>query len=117
MLNDRRDSQQKDIKLAVVIVNYRTPKLVIDCIESFYAQLSDDSAVVIVDNASGDGSVEHLRTWAIQHDRKGVVRLIESPLNRGFAAGNNLEFAVSRRRTICWSTAIRFFVPMPFNVC
>ena len=44
---------------AVVIVNYRTPALVVDCLRSLIPEVATepDLRVVVVDNASGDDSV------------------------------------------------------------
>jgi GT2 family glycosyltransferase len=74
--------------VGIVIVNYRTPGLVVDCLASLAAdrRTGDDWRVVVVDSASGDGSVEQLR-GAIEGS--GWVELLPLAVNRGFAAGNN----------------------------
>ena len=77
-------------KLAVIVVNYRTPHLAIACLAAAYPQLDDDSAVVVIDNNSGDGSIAVIRGWITANDKAGRVHLIECPENAGFAAGNNL---------------------------
>jgi GT2 family glycosyltransferase len=80
-------------RIAVVVLNYRTPELTGACLESLVPQLdAARDAVVVVDNASGDGSPEKLRRLA---DERGFrcVRVLESPRNGGFAAGNNLGIA------------------------
>lgn len=81
-----------EVMLAIVIVNYKTPDLVIDCIESLLPELRDISArVVVVDNLSGDGSVQRILSWL--EERKisiSQVTLIESPGNLGFSGGNNV---------------------------
>jgi GT2 family glycosyltransferase len=79
------------VKLAVVIVNYKTADLVIQCLESLLDQLVDlDARVVVVDNRSQDGSIEVLRNWIAAHDKRMVVELIEAEANSGFSAGNNV---------------------------
>jgi len=118
MPNDRRHSQQtKAINLALVIVNYRTPRLVTECIESFYDELEGDSAVVIVDNASGNGSVEHLRAWASGTTVRAWCSSSSPRATEDSRLATISEFAVSKRRTICSSTAIQFFAPAPFEDC
>lgn len=73
--------------LAVVIVNWNVRDLLRGCLESVRRGLDNaglDAAVVVVDNASTDGSAAMLRRdfpW---------VRLIAAPRNVGFTAGNNL---------------------------
>ena len=66
----------------VVIVNWRQAELTIRAARSIREQLGDGDVLVVVDNASGDGSVEQLR-------REGLP-VVESPENRGFGAGVNL---------------------------
>ncbi|QKE63351.1 glycosyltransferase family 2 protein [Aquipseudomonas campi] len=72
--------------LCVSIVNYKTPQLVIECIDSLkrFAPSLAALEVVVVDNASGDDSL--VRIAAAHAD----VRLIDAGANLGFAAGNNL---------------------------
>ena len=66
----------------VVIVNWRQAELTIRAASSIREQLGDRDGLVIVDNASGDGSAERLR-------REGLT-VVESSENRGFGAGVNL---------------------------
>jgi N-acetylglucosaminyl-diphospho-decaprenol L-rhamnosyltransferase len=72
---------------AVVVVNYRTPALVERCLESVYATCGElRLETVVVDNASGDGSVERLRAAL------PAATVLAMPENRGFAAGVNAGF-------------------------
>jgi N-acetylglucosaminyl-diphospho-decaprenol L-rhamnosyltransferase len=89
-VENKEASSKASVETAAVILNYRTPKLVIDCLNSLYPQLDRDTRVVVVDNASGDAPVNTVREWIALNDKKGVVGLVESAENRGFAAGNNL---------------------------
>ncbi|MEL6207940.1 MAG: glycosyltransferase family 2 protein [Pseudomonadota bacterium] len=80
-------------RLVVSIINFRTPDLTIACVLSVLRDLSAtpdarDAEVVIVDNASNDGSVEHLADWIDAHP-DDPVRLIRSSLNTGFSGGHN----------------------------
>src|SRR5690348_6620488 len=82
---------ERSIKLAVVIINYRTPDLVTQCLASLQEQLADvDARVIVVDNLSQDDSVAKLRDWLAAHDSRNIVGLIESGVNGGFSSGNNL---------------------------
>lgn len=77
--------------LSVIIVNYRTPQLVIDCLASLLPELQGlDARVVVVDNHSLDNSPEVIREWLEANDTAHLVLLLESSLNAGFASGNNL---------------------------
>lgn len=76
--------------LAVSIINYRTPDMTIAAADSALAALEGhEGRVIVVDNASGDGSVERLRQWQAE---KGDPRLelVASGHNGGFSAGHNL---------------------------
>lgn len=77
-------------RIAVVILNYRTPGLVKDCLASLAPEIEDGVEVIVVDNASGDGSVETIER---EIDEKGWgpwARVVSSTVNGGFAAGNNV---------------------------
>lgn len=80
-----------DTDLCVVVVNYCTPALVIDCLETLLPQVRELGArVALVDNASRDDSVSRLKKWIRDKGADKSVKLIESPDNGGFAAGNNI---------------------------
>jgi N-acetylglucosaminyl-diphospho-decaprenol L-rhamnosyltransferase len=82
---------QDRIKLAVVIVNYRTAHLVVQCLDSLQSELADVNArVIVVDNRSQDDSLPTLRKWIAAHDAGGLVQVIEAGSNSGFSAGNNV---------------------------
>ncbi len=75
----------------VVIVHYRTPALVIDCLRSLEAEVRahGNASVTVVDNQSQDGSVPRIAEAIRAEGWAGWARLIEAPLNGGFAYGNN----------------------------
>lgn len=80
-----------EVELCVVLVNYCTPQMVIDCLETLVPQVAAmGGRVALVDNASPDDSVERLSAWLRERDLSEVVHLIASSTNDGFAAGNNL---------------------------
>jgi GT2 family glycosyltransferase len=70
----------------VVVLNYNGAHLLPGCLDGLAAQDLPEGrmAVWVVDNASGDGSLELLR------DRYPWVRAIANPSNDGFAGGNNV---------------------------
>jgi hypothetical protein len=69
-------------RVAVVIVNYNCLEDLPGCIESILAS-PEQPEVVVVDNASTDGSVEVIR------QRFPSVKIISNDANHGLAAGNN----------------------------
>ncbi len=79
----------------IVIVNYRTPALTIDCLRALLipGELPAEGLVTVTDCASGDESAR-LIPKAIAANAWGErVRLIELPRNGGFAYGNNAAIA------------------------
>jgi GT2 family glycosyltransferase len=52
-------------RLWVIIVNYRTPVLAVDCLASLAGEIADlpGGKVVVVDNDSGDGSAASIWEW------------------------------------------------------
>lgn len=77
--------------LTVIIVNWNTVDLLDDCLRSVldYGPAGLSQEIVVVDNASSDGSVEHLRTnWP-------SVKLIANDENVGFCRANNQAIRVS----------------------
>tara|TARA_R110001606_G_scaffold395664_2_gene568558 strand:- start:191035 stop:192021 length:987 start_codon:yes stop_codon:yes gene_type:complete len=80
-----------DCILAIVIINYKTPLLITDCLSSLLPELSKLAAkVVIVDNHSNDESCQIISKWIALHDNFKQIELIESKVNTGFSGGNNL---------------------------
>ncbi len=79
-------------RLAVVILNYRTPEMTIECLRTLAGEIAPhaDRCAVVVDQNSGDGSVDEIAR-AIEGNRwEGWLTLVRSPDNLGFAGGNNL---------------------------
>lgn len=84
-----------EARIAVSIVNYRSADLVMRGLPTLIAELDAfaDGMVVIVDNASPGDDADRLEAFLRDLDGASRVRLVRSPRNGGFAAGNNLAFA------------------------
>ena len=78
------------MKVLVVVLNYRTPELVVDCLRSLdhEVQRIRDIRVVVTDNNSGDGSVEIIGS-AIEANQWDWCTLMPLERNGGYSAGNN----------------------------
>ena len=76
------------LDLSIVIVNFNTKAITLACLESLYQYTAGlDFEVIVVDNASTDGSVQELNKFGAKHP---AFKLILSSENRGFGVGNNL---------------------------
>jgi N-acetylglucosaminyl-diphospho-decaprenol L-rhamnosyltransferase len=75
----------------VVIVNYRTGPLVVDCLASLAPELPAlrGGRVVVVDNASGDDSMACIGAAIDANGWGAWAEVIALPRNGGFAYGNN----------------------------
>jgi GT2 family glycosyltransferase len=83
-----------DMDLSIIIVNWNGRDLLPRCIESIIKHPPNlPYEIVIVDNASSDGSVEWLRAAHSNGRLKGTnLRLIENAENLGFGRANNIAF-------------------------
>lgn len=72
----------------IVILNYNNAGYTVDCLESIGEHNTAPVRIVVVDNASTDGSVAALSGWLEQHP--GIFTLLEAPSNGGYARGNNV---------------------------
>jgi GT2 family glycosyltransferase len=83
----------KDIvppKVLVVLLNYRTAHMTLRAAKAALADMPFNAEMVIIDNASGDGSAEVLASGVKNLGQGARVRLILSEVNGGFGAGNNI---------------------------
>jgi GT2 family glycosyltransferase len=81
------------MEISVIIVNWNTRELLLKCLESVAATLRGIlHEVIVVDNASTDGSV------ALLKERFPAVIRIENTENRGFGAANNQALAIMKGR-------------------
>jgi GT2 family glycosyltransferase len=81
-------------RVRVVIVNYRTGGHVVACLRALQPEVEGLGAVeaVVVDNCSGDDSVEVIEAAIAREGWQSWARVLRAPVNGGFSYGNN--FAV-----------------------
>lgn len=76
---------RRPVDLAVVILNYNTRALLQACLRSLQASATELAVeVMVVDNASTDGSA------ALVREEFPQVQVIVNPANIGYSAGNNV---------------------------
>ncbi len=108
------------LDLSIVIVNFITRDITLDCLRSIHAHTQDISfEILVVDNHSKDGSAQAIR------ENFPEVTQIENKDNRGFSAANNQGLRVSKGRyavllnsdTVlvenCFATIVRYLDTHP----
>ncbi len=76
------------IDLSVIIVSFNTKDILIECLASIWENTHGIKyEIIVVDNASGDGTVEKLKQLA--KDKKNLTVIYEKE-NTGFSKGNNI---------------------------
>ncbi len=75
--------------VSIVVLNWNGKKYVHSCVESVLAQDYPHIEIIIVDNASTDGSIEVLK------ETNPSLRFIDLPGNLGFAKGMNVGISAS----------------------
>lgn len=85
-------------ELSIVIVSYKTPKLLIECIESIVKTAKGFPYEIIVsDNDSNDGTIEALKEYKTAHKTVSLV-ILDNKKNLGFSKGNNVGIKASTGR-------------------
>lgn len=77
--------------VSIIIVNYNTKDLTLQCLESVYSFTKGLTfEVIVVDNSSNDDSIAKIKQFYPQ------TKLIESDKNLGFGIANNLGYQNSK---------------------
>lgn len=85
------EKQSDKINVSVIIVNWNTKDLLKNCLNSIYQTINLLTfEIIVVDNASTDGSMEML-----ERDFPQVIRICNQE-NKGFGTANNQAFAVMK---------------------
>lgn len=79
----------REPRISVVILNYNGMRFLESCIKSLLNSTYRDFEIVVVDNGSSDGSIEHIRKSFSNEPRLKTVLLNK---NYGFAAGNDIGY-------------------------
>ncbi|MGF1502589.1 MAG: glycosyltransferase family 2 protein [Paracoccaceae bacterium] len=78
--------------VSILIVSYNTRDMTLDCLRSVAAETRVPHEVILLDNASGDGSAEAVAA------AYPAVRLMAERENHGFAKANNIAAQLARGR-------------------
>ena len=90
--------------LLIITVNYRTPELVLYGLHALAPELAAhaDARVIVVDNASGDGSAKAIEHGITSAGLAQWAMLLRAPRNGGFASGNNFGLAAALEGRTPW---------------
>ncbi len=100
------------MELSVIIVSFRVRDYLRECLYSAEAALKEiDSEIIVVDNNSGDGSVDMI------DNEFPRIRLIVNELNAGFSAANNQAIRLSKGRFILLLNPDTIVEPDSFSKC
>jgi hypothetical protein len=80
--------------VTAVVIGYNSKDIVGPCLQTLLDQDYPNLEVVVVDNASKDGTAEFVATNFPQ------IKLIASDVNLGFAEGNNLVFQTTQSKYV-----------------
>jgi GT2 family glycosyltransferase len=84
------------IDVSIIIVNWNTKDLLLNCINSLYHETKNVTMeIIVVDNGSSDGSTEAVKSMYPQ------VKVICNNENLGFAKANNIGISESVGRYVC----------------
>lgn len=84
------DRAEADPILSILVISYNTREMTLACLRSIIAETQTPYELIVLDNASVDGSAE-----AIALEFSGI-RLIANAENIGFAEGNNVAAREAR---------------------
>jgi GT2 family glycosyltransferase len=82
------------MKLSIIIVNYKTPYLVLDCIASIFKYNTENIEIILVDNDSNDDIEKIVGSHYPQ------VTFIQMGYNAGFARANNAGIRIAKGENI-----------------
>lgn len=123
--NDTEETMK--LHVTVVVLNWNGYQDTLQCLDSLALQEYQNMSIIVVDNASTDGSKDRIVKWSEQGGKEWVSRqfvldasapqqhdldilsngdfvYIQSEVNGGFAAGNNLgiRLALAHRAIYVW---------------
>lgn len=82
------------MKIVFVVLHYCLPEITEECVRSLFA-LEGDKEIVVVDNASPDGSGVMLQHF---YENESTVHVLPNNKNGGFADGNNLGYRYAKNK-------------------
>lgn len=95
------------MELSIIVISFNTKGITLDCLRSVLKYVREIKyELIVIDNASSDGSVDEIKQLADKHEH---VKLIRSDVNLGFAGGNNLGINKSKGRYVLLLNSDTYF--------
>jgi GT2 family glycosyltransferase len=85
-------------EISVSLVTFNATQWLAGCLASMRGQSEPDYELLVVDNASTDGTLEALRSEAALDPR---IRIVESKVNLGYAKAHNQNITRARGQFVC----------------
>jgi glycosyltransferase involved in cell wall biosynthesis len=96
------------VKVSIITPVYNSESYVSRAIHSVQSQSESDWEMVIVDDASTDGSVEAIK-WFAENDAR--IKLLQLPVNSGAAVARNTAMECAQGRYIAFLDVDDFWLP------
>ncbi|MCG8443725.1 MAG: glycosyltransferase family 2 protein [Caulobacterales bacterium] len=90
MAIDTDHAGEAPVDLSILMVNYNTREMTLECLRSLFAETYGSFEVILIDNDSRDGSADAVAAEFPQ------VRLVRSPDNLGFARATNIAAQMAK---------------------
>ncbi len=86
----KNENPRSALELSIIVISYNTRDLTLDCLRSVFDQTKSECEVLVVDNASEDGSADAIAREFPQ------VRLFRESINHGFGPAHHIAMADAR---------------------
>ena len=80
-------------QISFVILHYKVEESTVQCVENLLRQNYSNYKIIIVDNFSNNGSIEHIRN---RYLGSCIVNIIALERNYGFAKGNDIGYLFAK---------------------
>lgn len=90
----------KRSRILAVVLNWRQPQVTLECVQALRAMTYPKLEILVIDNGSGDNSVQILQDWSPE------LQVLELPQNLGFARGCNIGLKNAIRRQFDYALLI-----------
>lgn len=83
-----------EIELSIIIISYNTKTLLGECLETLFQPQKVNLEIIVVDNASSDGSVN------LVEEKFKKVKIIKNKANLGFAKATNMGIKIAKGKYV-----------------